>query len=199
MRYAIFSFLLPVLALLCLMALPGCNEEQIARAEAGVVKAQDLLDQAQAKQADAVAALAAAKALAGRMDATAAAAIIGRCEAAARDSAALLPIAQEGVDRSKAAVAAAKESQASGASTWEVVGSVALAFLTGGGGVRVLAQRGAAVTATALQIVGDFSKQAAKVDTDEEVMTARIAAMQRAAAASDPRVVELVSSHVMPA
>lgn len=194
MRSSFFSLILIPLLAVCLFSLTGCNEAQIARAEAGVSEAQKILDTAKAHQADAEAALSEARVIAQTMGATQGAALLAKVQAAATDAQALVPIAQQAVDTSKAAVAAARAAQDAGGSTWQVLGAIGMALLTGGGGVGLLAQRGSAVAATALQIVGDFSRSAAAADTDEQVLAARGAALK--AAAGNPAVAALVAPHV---
>ena len=190
--------LIPLLALM-LVCLTGCNEEQIARAEAIQKTAEESYAKALAYKADADAALADAHALAQRMDAKDGAALIERMQSAAAKAGELLPIAKNALDTSAAAVTAAKESQASGASTWGTLGAVALALLTGASGTGLLTKRAQAVTDTALSIVGQFSRHAAAADTDAQVDDARFIALNKARQSADPRVAVLVAAHLPPA
>lgn len=189
MRFIFLSVML-----LAIVFLSGCNEEQIARAEVAVQQARQLLDDAEQKKSEAYIALAAAKELAQKMDSKEGQILVAQCEAAADGAAALLPVARESLRVASAAVIAAKESQQSGAKSWEIGLSVILSLLGGGGAAQALARGGANRATAALEIVGAFGKKAASVETDDEVRSAKIEAITNAS--RDQRLYKLVTQHI---
>ena len=172
--------LMPFLLLLAMFSLPGCNEAQIARAEAAVTDARKVLQLATEHEAQALDALAQAHALAERLDSEQGKKLIEQVQAAAARASELVPIARAGLDQASAAVEAAKKSQANGDSTWSTIGAVVLALVTGAGGQRIVAGRAVAVTQTALSIVSKFAAKAAASETDDDVKRHREAALNNA-------------------
>ncbi len=110
------STLLAILAI-ALLSLSGCNERQIAQAEAGVAAARQTLSDVEGAIATAKAALAQAKAAAELLGTKVADDVIAKANAAVAMAEKARPVAEATMKVAETTLAAAKQSQANGDST----------------------------------------------------------------------------------
>lgn len=159
--------ILPLIAF-AMLSLTGCNEAQIARAEAAAVHGDEVLAQAKAAVAAAGEALAVAQQVAAQVNDARAVEAVAKAQKAYEQVQASVPVIEAATVAAHKAVDAAKASQENGDTTLQTLLAVGLSLLTGGGVTGLVKNKTIAVATRATALLADHVDAMRSAETDED-------------------------------
>lgn len=159
--------ILPILAF-AMLSLSGCNEAQIARAEAVADHADEVLAQAKAAVRAAGDALVIARQVADQVNDARAVEAVAMAQKAYDQVQASVPVIEAATVAAHSAVEAAKKSQENGDTTLQTLIAIGISLLTGGGVTGLVKNRTITVAKRATALLADHVDAMRSAETDED-------------------------------